>query len=158
MSEREAVSVVPALSPFKGPGIKQGAPSDKIFLVTYSDGSLAYRCVTCAKEFPTFNGAWGHITHHGRTKESYLHDGRSLPRKRKPKDPLIAMQQIIKKELDTYIIDLSNDLAAALIGTSESASLKAQQEIDDLRIKLAEEHALRVKAEKDLAKIKNLFK
>lgn len=156
MSEREVASVVPALSPFKGPGIAKGEPSDKIYLVTYTDGSVAYRCVTCSKEFPTFHGTWGHITHHGRTPESYKHDGRSLPKSKKINTSTI--ESIVKRILTESINDTAKDVSDALTGVSESAVTELQQELDSIRAKYDEERGRRVRAEKDLAKIKNLFK
>jgi hypothetical protein len=157
MSEREVVSVVSAVSPVKVPGLHKGEQSDRVNLVTYSDGTLAYACSICNKEYEKFGSVWAHYPHHNRDKASYQHAARNNGGYNK-KDPLQSMQRLIKNSLDEYIIDISNDLAAVLVGSSESATVKLQQEIDDLRVKHAQERALRIKAEKDLAKIRNLFK
>lgn len=155
MSERQVVSIQPAVADSSGPGIRPGDQTANVLFVIYSDGSNGYRCLVCEKEFDKFSSCYAHWTHHNRTKESYQWDRKAARNKSRPSptrhDAIVAV-----------LIDNSHDLAwdieNMIAETSDVLVSSLYEQIDTLKAKLDEERKARTKAEKDLNRIRNLFK
>jgi len=153
MSERTVVSETPAVASKKVPGVQIGDVVDYIHQIVYSDGVIQFRCTFCQKEFPTFGSCAAHHTHHGRTSESYKHGGNTGRKKSVP-----SVANTVNSILRNAIGDISLDIAEAIAGDSDNEIARLNERIAFLQEQWAYEKALRKQAEKDLTKIKNLFK
>lgn len=120
-------------------GIRAGQPTNLIHEVTYSDGSVAYRCSTCGKEFPRWNQVFAHRASHSTHVRKNVKD--SVTKKRLSKANAIL---VLAQELTASYIEDPVDAAPST-------------EIESLKAELAEERHLRKKAESDLKKIRSLL-
>jgi hypothetical protein len=155
MSEHTVVSDTPAVAPYKIPGLESGATVDYIRFITFSDNTVAYRCSLCEKEFATFGACAAHRTHHFRTRESYVHAGTEAGRTRKnPNKVANTVEEILRNAL----YGVGKEISEAISGQSSDEVGRLNDKIVFLSESLSEEKKLRQQAEKDLLKIKNLFK
>jgi hypothetical protein len=155
MSEHTVVSDTAAVAPYKIPGLENGATVEYIRFVTYSDNTTAYRCTVCQKEFPTFGACAAHRTHHFRTRESYVHAGTIAGRTRKNHS---GVSHTVETILRNAISGVSTEISEAISGSSSEEVARLNDKIVFLSEQLSEEKRRRQQAEKDLQRIKNLFK
>jgi len=151
MSERKEVSVNPAVAAKKVPGLHIGEQTAEVLYVIYNDGTSGYRCVVCQKEYDTFGSCWAHKTHHTRDPLSYKWKSHGSG---KGKNSLQAtVEQVLTQNMSTLAEELVELLTAR---TSPQLAMFADQ-VGDLKAKLDEERKARIKAERDLNKIRKLF-
>ena len=155
MTERAEVTAVPATASSKVPGLAVGETTDLVLLVVYNDGSQPYRCSTCGKEYDTFNSCYAHQTHHTRTADSYKWD-RSKAKPRGNGKPVL--QDVIAAKIAQHAATIAAEIVDAIHGDLNSSLTSMSAEMASLRERLAEERSARQKAEKDLNRIRNLFK
>lgn len=158
MSERKELTVENAISPKKMFGMNAGEKTYHIYYVVWSEGQPSYRCALCGKDFDRFESAIAHYSHHGRTKESYIHAGTASGRTRAQKS-VPTLEQKIREMLIANTLDLATDLADLMNVPAKPEEIqKLSDRIDALQEKLSAERKARLKAERDLEKIHKLFK
>jgi hypothetical protein len=154
MTERAEVTTVPAKAPIKVPGLRVGETTDLVLFVLYDNGDQRFRCVQCSKEYETFGSCWAHHTHHSRTRSSYQWD-RTGKRTSKGKAVLQDMiSAVVTRQADVIAAEIVEIIHSDLNSSITSMS----EEVASLKQRLDEERTARIKAERDLNKIRNLFK
>lgn len=116
-------------------GKGKGIATKTILEVLYSDGSVAYRCITCEKEYETFGSCMAHRSSH-------------TPRKTTAKSP--EPKNRVAKALEILSEAATTDLRA------ENRRLQAQ--INRLQRKIKEERTARRAAEKKVTQITAIFR
>lgn len=131
-------------------GKRKGQPTNLIHEVTYSDGSVMFRCSTCGKEWAKWNSVFAHRASHSPNRAAGLASSSA-----KNRAHALARQRVRKAEA---LLAAAQDLASDIIGNPDGEVPNViLGELAELRDALEEERKARKKAEGDLKKIRSLL-
>lgn len=105
----------------------KGTETSKIQEVLYSDGSIAYRCAQCEKEFPRWVSTFAHIAVHG--KQTAKASGKSADSRNKQIDRIIEMIDGLRNgPVDHKVAELT-----AALDAERKARRKAESDLKKIR-------------------------
>jgi len=132
-------------------GVRAGQPTNLIHEVTYTDGSVMYRCSTCGKEFPKWASVFAHrASHSDKRDETRAKQSRSAHKRGETRRRAKMMDELVK---------IANDIHEEFIlnGGDADAFNPLTEEVERLRMLLAEETVARKKAEREIKQIRKVL-